>query len=196
MPRRWALGAFTIVLVALALLKMGPWLRVVVRPTSSVPGPDPLAAVAPIRLEPRRSACVKDVGLDTDSRVALIVVRPVRGRAGALRVVASGPGYRAAGSTPPVAGVRAPVTAVLAPPPRSMIGRVCVVNPTQRPVVLEGSAEGRTDTRQVTEVAGKPAPGLSLQLLHGDVQRRFRETPLLLRRAAEYKAGFLRGWML
>lgn len=195
-PLVLAVVAFVLVLGFLSIGRMGPWLKRDGLPTSSVPGPDPIGTIDQIRLRPGEAACEKDVGFDTDSQVAQFVGTPVRGAGPELEVLARAPGYRAVSRVPGGYRDRTVFLQRFQAPPGSVVGEFCVRNRGRRAVALQGSTEFRTDTRQTTTVGGKQVPNMTLRLFEGQPKSFITELPRILDRAALYKVGFLRSWML
>jgi len=153
--------------------------------------------VTPITLGHGDRACATNVTIDTDAG-RVVFSGAAKRPAPALRVIASGPGYRAVGVAP--GGGRPGIVnygAPIAPPRHAVIGSVCVENPGRVKIALTGTAEGRTNGTQVLFVDGhQVTPDLSLTIVQAKSTTYLASIGTLLDRAATFRFGFLRGWML
>ncbi|HMJ03843.1 MAG TPA: hypothetical protein VK506_12935 [Conexibacter sp.] len=136
--------------------------------TSSTPVRRDLVA-HDVTLAPDQRVCVANVALDRDSAVARLRVRRVPAAGATLRVVATGPGHRAAGIV--VLGAQgasaegAAVDVPLAPPPRSLVGTLCMRHEGGGTVELVGTDHPRATVRSSASLDGVPlrqAPSVSL----------------------------------
>jgi len=193
-----AVGAALVVMLVVAVGRMVPWATEQRQIVSSVPVPPPLFTISPVALDPGRRACVDRVALDERSGVA--AVRTVPRTAGVPRLEFSARaagGYRAGASFRGGLGAHRDVLeASFAAPSGPRIATVCVRNDGDRRVALVGTEEPRTATRAVTTIRGAVQPDLALTIYEPGRQSLLGVAPQILDRAALYKAGFLRGWML
>jgi hypothetical protein len=189
------LAALAMVLVVGAL-RMAPWLTERRQLLSSVPGPAPVTKITPLRLAPGVRACAAEVALDRHSGVARLIAAPGVSDGPPLTVAVRAGSWRAAGRV--AAGYRenAYLDAPFEPPPGDRLATVCVRNAGRRSVALVSSQETPTQTRQVTRIGTTEQPDLTLSILESGRSSLLGAAPRILDRAAAYKAGFLRGWMV
>jgi hypothetical protein len=183
-------------LLVVGALRMAPWATERRQLLSSVPGPAPVTQITPLRLAPGARACTAEVALDRHSGVARLIAAPGVGHGPPLTVTVRAGSWRAAGRV--AAGYRenAYLDAPFAPPPGDRLATVCVRNAGRRPVALVSSAETPTQTRQITRIGTTQQPDLTLSILEPGRRSLLDAAPRILARAAAYKAGFLRGWMV
>jgi hypothetical protein len=196
-PAGFALGAFVLVLVVVAAGRMLPFALEQRQITSAVPVPPPLFTISPIDLRPGAAACVEEVALDRRSGVAAIQTVPGSAPIQRLLFTASSGAYRARSAFRGGLGPHGDVAeASFTAPPSPRGARVCMRNAGRRPVQLVGTEELRTATRARTTIGGVPQADLGLTIYEPGRRSLLAATPAILDRAALYKAGFLRGWML
>jgi hypothetical protein len=193
----FALGAFAVVLLVVALGRMLPFLAEQRQITSAVPVPPPLFRISPVQIDPGRQACADKVALDERSGVAAIHAAPRTAGVPRLAFTARSGAYRARGAFRGGLGPHGDVLeASFAAPPGPRSATVCVRNAGRRPVALVGTEEPRTATRSTTTIDGLTQPDLALTIYEPGRRSLLAAAPEILDRAALYKAGFLRGWML
>src|SRR4051794_11006351 len=192
-----AVGAALVVFLVVALGRMAPFLLEQRQVVSSVPVPPPLLTISPVRIAPGRSACTSDVALDRDSGVAAIRAAPPA--TGPLRLALSARAGDWRAQTPFRAGLGVHgdvLEAALPPPPGARTATLCVRNAGPRPVALVGTEEARTATPSVTTIDHVTQPDLALTIYEPRRHSLLASASRIADRAALYKAGFLRGWML
>jgi len=129
----------------------------------STPGLTGLFERTEVPLRPGRPACVVGVRLTPDARVARVRVK-AGPRAARVRVTASAPGYASASTAVAGPGERL-VAAPLEPIARDAVGRVCVAAPAgARGLAIIGTREARSQVAATTELGGRAAEGLDLEL--------------------------------
>jgi hypothetical protein len=176
---------------------MLPWLTEQRQITSSVPVPPPLFTISPVRLDPGRQACTDTVALDERSGVAAIRTAPGAAGSPRLTFTARSGAYRAQGAFRAGLGPHGDLLeAAFAAPPGARSATVCVRNAGSRPVALVGTEEPRTATQSTTTIDRVTQPDLSMTIYEPGTKSLLAAAPQVLDRAALYKAGFLRGWML
>jgi hypothetical protein len=196
-PAGFALGAFMLVLIVVAAARMLPFVLEQRQITSAVPVPPPLFTINPINLRPGRAACVEEVALDRRSGVAAIQTVPGSAPIQRLLLTASSGAYRARSAFRGGLGPHGDVAEASFTPPSGPRGaRVCIRNAGGQAVQLVGTEELRTATRATTTIAGVPQADMALTIYEPGRRSLLAVTPQILDRAALYKAGFLRGWML
>lgn len=193
-PARRVLGPMVVLAGMLLLIAAGwivPALLADTEATSSTPIRRELAGDHVIPLAAGQRACMTQVPLDRDSRVAQLLVHRVTGSGARLRVTAD-PG------TPPAATgtvslpsrlrpVHNPDVAVrLAPAPTaSSVGELCVENAGPGGVELIGSADPRALTRVRATLDGTPLPqAFTLRLLDDRRRSALARIPDLVDRMA------------
>lgn len=145
--------ALAAVLIVVALLAWGiPWLTKSRPDMTATPTPPPFANITPILLEPGARACEDQVALSTDTRTVIVLSARFEGTGPPLRVEARAPGYRGQGEI--LGGYHGleGLPATIPAPPRNAIGSVCVENIGRRDALLQGTIEGRIQSRSVTSV--------------------------------------------
>lgn len=156
-----ATGLAALLLLAGALIWFEPFLTRKQQPVASVPGPAALLAVTPFTVKPGQQACMDEVTMEPDGRIAEFQLRPVKPvpQGGPpVDLVLSAPGYRALLAVPggyPGGSVALPIV----PPRRSEIGTACFVNRGRTAVNLIGTTEPRTVSRSTTTIDGRSVVG-------------------------------------
>jgi hypothetical protein len=155
MRRPWLLPALSGALIVLVLAAWGiPWLTRDRNAYTSTPTPPPFSTIAPIELRPGSQVCETLVALEPATRGAAILTAKPTVDGPPLRVTARAPAYSSSATIPGGYGALERIEAPLDAPPRSAIGRVCVENMGRRRVTLQGTTEGRVQTRSATLVDG------------------------------------------
>jgi hypothetical protein len=192
-----AVLAAAVVLLVVAAGRMVPFATEQREIVSSVPVPPPLFTISPVRVAPGRSACTDQVALDERSAIATVRTTPrARDIPPAGLTVRAGD-YRARGRFGDGLGPHGDVLrATFEAPPGPRIATLCVRNRGSRTLELVGTEESRTSTRSRTTIAGLDQPDLAMTIYQQRAQSLLGAAPQILERAALYKAGFLRGWML
>ncbi|HEV7493843.1 hypothetical protein [Baekduia sp.] len=165
-------GLFAGVLVLFALwfvVKAVPFLdraRPATYATPTVQPTDP-ASLAPIAVKGGQSVCADRMPWGPDARYVQFTLTGSKRPASPLRIVASGPGYRATAQLP--AGTAGDVLQTVAiTPARTEIpnGTLCVFNEGRHQVKVYGINPGRSSSLSTTKVNGKPIDQeLSITLL-------------------------------
>jgi len=163
-PTRALLATAAAVLVVLAgvLIWFVPYLTRRTEVVAETPDPAALFTLAEFPVPPRGSACMSDVTVDPDSRLAQVRLRPVNPRAALgppVELVLSAPGYRGVVRVP--GGYPGGIASLpLSPPPsRPLIATACFLNVGHTTVLLDGTTETRTLSRSNTLLDGRPVPG-------------------------------------
>ncbi len=201
MPRGSATRATVLaaVLIALgALVLYAPVLTRETRPVASTATPVSRAAPAQVALGPGEEACTDQVALGPDAQVAELRADPGERRGPRLEVRTIADGRRSAPAAVP-AGYRGDSTLEVAidPPPRSVIGELCVANAGARDVDLIGTTDARTTTRSATKVDGRPvAPDLQLRFFEAEPQRLVSRLGEVFDRMATLKGALVAPWVL
>jgi hypothetical protein len=196
-PAGFAIAAALVVLLVVAAGRMAPWLTEQRQITSSVPVPPPLFTISPVRIEPGRQACTDQVALDRRSGVAAIRIAPPASGIPRLDFTARAGTWRARsvfrGGLGPHGDM---LEASFSAPPGPRVATVCVRNAGARTAALVGTEEPRTATDSTTTIDRVTQPDLSMTIYEPGTKSLLAGAPQVLDRAALYKAGFLRGWML
>lgn len=134
--------------------------------TPTVQPTDP-GSLAPIAVKGSQTVCADQIPWGPDARYVQFTLTGSKRPASPLRIVATGPGYRATATLP--AGTPGDVLQTVAiTPARSEIpdGTLCVVNAGRHQIKLYGINQGRGSSPSTTTVDGKPVPQeLSITLL-------------------------------
>jgi hypothetical protein len=160
MRRAWLMPAVAGTLMLVAALAWGlPWLTKARPDRTSTPTPPPFATIAPITLKPGQVACEDVVAFSTDTRVVTVLSAKFDGTGPKLRVVASTPdGWRATSVIEAGYHGLEGLSATIAAPPKDAIGGVCVRNVGSEAVDLQGTTEGRIQSRSSTSIDGEVIP--------------------------------------
>lgn len=175
-------AVIVVALVGLALPSLGSQRETL----TSTPVPPDLQRVALVRLGAGEQACAAPVVLERRTGEVRFTARPRRGGRGpALRVVASGGGYRAVGRVPAGFAKRAALRVVIASPTRTVTGRVCIR--AAGPVALEATTMLR---RAQTTVDGRRASAdVALALAERGTRTRASLAGAVLRRVTTFRPG-------
>jgi hypothetical protein len=134
--------------------------------TPTIQPTDP-TSLSPIAVKGGQSVCADQIPWGPDARYVQLTLTGAKRPASPLRIVATGPGYRATAQLP--AGTPGDVLQTVAlTPARTEIadGTLCVVNEGRHQVKLYGINPGRGSSPSTTKVDGKPiGQELSITLL-------------------------------
>jgi hypothetical protein len=165
-------GLFAGVLVLFALWfvwKAVPFLdrgRPAIYATPTVQPTDP-ASLAPIAIKGGQGVCADQIPWGPDARFVQFTLTGAKRPASPLRVVATGPGYRATAQLP--AGTAGDVLQTVAITPAHATianGTLCLVNEGRHQVKVYGINQGRGSSPSTTTMDGKPVDQeLSVTLL-------------------------------
>jgi hypothetical protein len=167
--------------------------------TTSSPTLSPLFSRAVFLLQKGEDACVEPVTYYADTGRARFRMQAPRKPGPRVRFVASGPGYRATGTSmalPPQ--TEGTVDLEFRPPGREVTGRFCWRNLGPTPVNLIGTNEGRSLTIVDTTVKGRRQPAAEIELIlmeRGGHSLRSRRGELI-DRAASLTGGLAPTWVL
>ena len=192
---KWLPAVATAVVIAVgALIWFVPYATRSHQPVSSTGASPPFSNVTPVALPAGSLACMRNVTVDTNARLAQFVVIPGSKPSPPLRVSTDGPdGYHGRAVRIP-GGHRTPTsqTAPIQPPRRAVIGQVCVRNVGRATVSLVGTTEKRTSGREQTVIDGRRVePDVALQLLQVRPTTLLNETPEILQHMATFKGSLV-----
>jgi hypothetical protein len=192
--------AFLAVLLLGAVTQFLPRLTRQAEVVSNTPVRADLASVQPIVLNPGARACIGDVTFDPTVRTAQLAFAPsaVGSAPTRLTLEASGPGYRATGTTVVARGQGGRLDIPFSPPRRGMVGTLCVHNSGRRTTALAGTADPRALTRSTMLVDGvRQGRAFSVTLLEAGGRSLLGRTAQLVDRTAALSAvGPWLVWML
>jgi hypothetical protein len=128
---------------------------------AGVPDPPALFMVTEFALKPHGEACLSDVTIDADTRLAQIELRPKPpDKLGPpVDLVLTAGSYRGVMHVPGNYGGGIASLPVEPPPTTNLLGTACFVDVGSKPVLLDGTDETRTLSRSTTTVEGHPQPG-------------------------------------
>ena len=190
-----AISALAFLIVALAFGL--PWLTRDRPATTGTPTPPPFTAITPITLKPGEEACQSLVAFETDTRTATVLSAENVEDGPPLRIVARAEGWESAGDVAGGYGEFAGLQAQLDPPPDDVLGEVCVTNEGDERVRLQGTEEGRVQTRSETSVDGEPIVTRMALLLGQGADRSIADRPgQILERVAAFKPPLVGTWSL
>ena len=155
-----AIAAF----VALAAVLWVPWATKKRGVVASTPVPAALFGVTPAPLKPGQKACMDQVTFDQRSQVAEIGVATGGKPGPPLDVVVSGAGYRSTARVPAGYTDTQSLRFDMKPPPKAVIGQMCIRNAGKIPMSLNATNEFRTSGRPTLTIDGVPQP-IDAQLL-------------------------------
>ncbi|HEY8584392.1 MAG TPA: hypothetical protein VIL49_15650 [Capillimicrobium sp.] len=195
---RVALPAIVVLLfVVVALASWLPWATVDRRATTATPTPPAFEEITPVVLRPGEQACVSEVAFSTETRAASVLSAGKQVDGPPLRVEARAEGWTATGEIEGGYDRYTGLQATLEPPPRDVLGELCVTNAGDRAAELQGSAEPRVTTRSETTVEGEPSPSRMTLLLTEGVDRSLADRPgQILQRIAAFKPPIVGSWSL
>jgi hypothetical protein len=160
MPAR-ATALAALVMLAGALIWFLPYLtRKQIWP-AGVPDPPALFAVTEFPLNPHGQACLSDVTINADTRLAQIALRPKPpNKLGPpVDVVLTSGSYRGVMHVPGNYGGGIAALPVEPAPSRDLVGTACFIDVGSKPVLLDGTDETRTLSRSTTTLEGRSVPG-------------------------------------
>jgi hypothetical protein len=126
------------------------------------------AALVPIAVKGGKSVCADQIPWGPDARYVQFTLTGSKRPSSPLRIVATGPGYRATTRLPEGAAAGDVMQTVAITPARTEIpnGTLCVVNEGRHQIKLYGINPGRGSSPSTTKVDGKPIePELSITVL-------------------------------
>ena len=126
-------------------------------------------------------------------------VDTARGSARHLEITVQAPGYRSARRVEPVpAQALLPISVTIAPPPRTVDGRICLVNHGHRRVSVLATNEAQSLTISRPSLNGRTIPGrtASLLLLEGRSRSLGDQLSVVFDRASQLTGGFMPVWLL
>lgn len=184
-----------------ALVWFVPYLRQPRAPVAGVPAPPPLFAVSAFTLAPHQMACMNEVTVEPNARLAEFDLRPASpGPAGGppVRLVLQAPHYRGMVSVPGgYPGGAATLPIMPGPPSRSVLATACFTNLGNRGVELSGSTEPRTIARSPTTVDGRPVVGdISLAFFDTPPQSLLRQLGDVFAHASNLTEGLIPVWLI
>lgn len=161
-PATIATAVAAAVMLAGALIWFVPYVTRKQTFPAGVPDPAALFQLTEFPVKPHGEACLSDVTIDANSRLAEVLLRPVdpaRHLGPPVELVLRGQGYRGVMQIPggyPGGSATLPIQPL---PKRTVIGTACFVNRGSTTVLLDGTDETRTLSRSTTVVEGRPMPG-------------------------------------
>jgi hypothetical protein len=195
-----ATTAASIIVLAGALIWFVPYLT---RPTefaAETPDPAALFTLAEFPVPPGGSACMSNVTVDPNSRLAQVRLRPANPKAALgppVELVLSAPGYRGVVHVP--GGYPGGIASLpLSPPPsRPLIATACFVNVGHTTVLLDGTTETRTLSRSTTVLDGKPVPGdIALTLFDNRTRSLLSELGEVFAHASNLTDHLIPAWLI
>jgi hypothetical protein len=197
--RRRLLAGFLVLFALWFVVRAMPFLdreRPAIYATPTVQPTDP-ASLAPIAVKGGQSVCADQIPWGPDARyVQLTLTGGAKWPASPLRIVASGPGYRATARLPE--GTAGDVLQTVAiTPARTEIpdGKLCVFNDGRHQVKLYGINPGRGSSQSTTTVNGKPIDQeLSITLLTNPSQSLTARLGTIASHIAAFRP--LAGWQI
>ena len=158
-PGLTAAAVGSALIVAGALIWFLPYLTQGRQSVSEIPSPPALKAPSEFALAPGEQACMSDIAVTTNSRLAKFRVRAGTAQGGppieltlsalrsaTLRCLAAG--YATGSATLPIVAPR-----------HALLGKACFVNRGRLTALLVGTAEPRTVSRSTTRIDGRPVVG-------------------------------------
>lgn len=127
--------------------------------TAGVPSPRAVFEVGLVPVAGGRELCVSDVTIPPDAQLLRFAVGTYRRPGPQLRVTLSGAGYGDRIGVAAGYADNALMSLAMKPPPRTLLGRVCVANEGTTRIALTGTTEERTVSRPVGRIDGKVVRG-------------------------------------
>ena len=190
-----------VLILAGAAAWFGPYLRRPRPVVAGVPTPPPLFTVSDFALPPHGQACMKEVMVQANSRLAGFDLRPAlqSPRGGPpVRLVLRAPGYEASVKVPGgYPGGSATLPIVPGPPSRATLTTACFTNLGDRTVDLQGSTESRTVARSSTFVNGRAVAGdISLAFFDSPERSLLSQLGEVFSHASNLTEGLLPVWLI
>jgi hypothetical protein len=195
------LAAIVAAAVALlgALLLFGSYLLHREKPVLGTPGPRAAFTASEFTLPAHQRACMSGVTISPHMHVAQFELREPPGSSHGsppIDVLLSGPGYEALAHAPSEQS-EGPVEVQIEPPPRSLIGSVCLINRGPSAAILVGSREPRSRTRSQLTIAGKPTSGdIALTFLSGRPRTRLSRLAEVFDHASDLTDQLIPAWLI
>jgi hypothetical protein len=153
------------------------------------------ATLVPIAVKGGQSACADHIPWGPDARYVQFTLTGSKWPSSPLRIVASGPGYRATARLPEGAAAGDVLQTLAITPARTEIpnGTLCVFNEGRHQIKLYGINPGRGSSPSTTQVDGKPIePELSISVLTNPSQSLTARLPTIASHIAAFRP--LTGW--
>lgn len=188
-PVAWALVAAVVVIGAVGGKWLWPWLTREAGVVVATPVAPARFQLSTVELKRGEVACVENAVIPSDAAVYMFAgsLPPdvEARRAPRLEVRASGDGWRARGEIP--RGWPHGLSARLDPPPRDVVGRVCLRNRGHVTAVLNANAEpGATGRAFSTHDGKRTDAAINLQLLRGEPASRLSRLGEMVERATSF----------
>jgi hypothetical protein len=198
-------GVVTALMLALMLAGAVGWLIPYLRAprpvVAGVPTPPPLFTASAFTLVAHEQACMGDVTVETNSRLAEFELRPVRpGPAGGppVRLVLRAHDYEASVHVPggyPGGAATLPITP--GPPARTVIASACFTNLGHEPVAIQGSTEPRTIAHSSMTVGGHAVTGdITLTFYDSPERSLVRQLGEIFAHASNLTEGLMPVWLI
>jgi hypothetical protein len=178
-----------------------PYLRAPRPVVAGVPAPPPLFTASAFTLAAHEQACMSDVTVESNSRLAEFELRPARpGPAGGppVRLVLRAHDYQASVNVPggyPGGAATLPITP--GPPARTVIASACFTNLGHAPVNLQGSTEPRTIAHSSTRVGGRAVAGdITLTFYDSPERSLLRHLGEVFSHASNLTEGLVPVWLI
>lgn len=196
-----AAGLMVLLMLAGAAAWLIPYLREPRPVLAGVPTPPPLFAVSDFALPPHGRACMKEVTVEQNSRLAEFALRPAvaSARGGPpVRLTLDAPRYEARVNVPGgYPGGSATLPIVPGPPKRATIATACFTNLGDRTVELRGSTEPRTVAHSSTAVNGHPVAGdIALAFFDSPDRSLLRQLGEAFSHASNLTEGLIPVWLI
>jgi hypothetical protein len=195
MARLSAIGGLVIVLIG-ALVWWQPFVTEQRVAVTSTPSPGPAFSPIPIRLKPGSRACVEPVAIDPTTARAQVALSGAGSATVAL--LAEAPGYRHQSAARVLLAKRpAAVELPIAPPARTLEGKVCVVNTGRARVNVLGTNELPAIGLARTSVDGQLSQdrGIALNLFEAHRHSLVGRLGTSLHRASDLTGGLMPFWL-
>jgi hypothetical protein len=166
---------------------------------TSTPSPGPRASRLDVGLRPGSEACVSRVAIDHATAQIQVVVASRRPGTARLVMEARAPGYRGSGTvTLPVSNGVTAARARIEPPPRDIVGTVCLRNAGSERVALLGTNEATSIGLSQTSVDGRSlgsGQGAKLTVLEARNRSILARLGTIVHRAADFTGGLMPFWL-